>query len=136
MAQCATTKTPVTTAAVVAGSVGLWGWQVSPAIAATVESNSNSNSAESVEDDFITTESGLQYKVVKEGTGAIPLPGQTVKAHYTGWLNGFDDDDDDDDDDSISKKFDPSRDCGRPFTFVVGNDRLFEDGMTSSLPCN
>jgi FKBP-type peptidyl-prolyl cis-trans isomerase len=82
MAQCETTTTSVTTEAVVAGSVGLWGWQVSPAIPATVESNSNSNSAESVEDDFITTESGLQYKVVKEGTGAIPLPGQTVKAHY------------------------------------------------------
>lgn len=29
--------------------------------------------------DFVTTESGLQYKVVTEGTGAIPQPGQTVK---------------------------------------------------------
>lgn len=35
-------------------------------------------------DEFITTESGLRYKVTKEGTGAIPVPGQTVKAHYTG----------------------------------------------------
>lgn len=60
--------------------------------------------------DFITTESGLKYKVTKEGTGAIPTPGQTVKAHYTGWLNGFDSD----------KKFDSSRDRGRPFSFKVG----------------
>ncbi len=62
-----------------------------------------------VNKDFITTESGLQYKIIKEGTGAIPSPGQTVKAHYTGWLDGFDSD----------KKFDSSRDRGRPFTFKV-----------------
>jgi peptidylprolyl isomerase len=60
--------------------------------------------------DFITTESGLKYKVTKDSDGAIPLPGQTVKAHYTGWLDDFD---------SI-KKFDSSRDRSRPFTFKVG----------------
>ena len=60
--------------------------------------------------DFVTTESGMKYKVLKEGDGAIPSPGQTVKAHYTGWLDGFD---------SI-RKFDSSRDRGRPFTFTVG----------------
>lgn len=37
-------------------------------------------------DEFITTESGLRYKILKEGTGAIPQAGQTVKAHYTGTL--------------------------------------------------
>ena len=61
-------------------------------------------------DDFVTTESGLKYKVTKEGTGAVPEPGMTVQAHYTGWLDGFD---------SI-KKFDSSRDRGRPFSFRVG----------------
>lgn len=35
-------------------------------------------------DGFISTESGLRYKVITEGTGAIPQTGQTVKAHYTG----------------------------------------------------
>lgn len=29
--------------------------------------------------DFTTSESGLKYKVLKEGTGAIPQAGQTVK---------------------------------------------------------
>mmetsp|Transcript_6277 Transcript_6277/g.9118 ORF Transcript_6277/g.9118 Transcript_6277/m.9118 type:complete len:181 (-) Transcript_6277:195-737(-) len=60
--------------------------------------------------DFTTTESGLKYKVTKEGTGAVPEAGQTVKTQYTGWLDGFD---------SI-KKFDSSRDRNRPFSFKVG----------------
>lgn len=60
--------------------------------------------------DFVDTESGLRYKITKEGDGAVPEAGQTVKAHYTGWLDGFD---------SI-KKFDSSRDRNRPFSFKVG----------------
>jgi peptidylprolyl isomerase len=62
------------------------------------------------DDDFITTESGLKYKVIKEGNGAVPPVGATVKAHYTGWLDDFDSD----------KKFDSSRDRNRPFQFRVG----------------
>lgn len=65
-------------------------------------------------DDFITLENGIQYKVIKEGDGAIPEPGQSVKAHYTGWLDGFDSD----------KKFDSSRDRGRPFVFKVGTGQV------------
>ncbi|MDL2221112.1 FKBP-type peptidyl-prolyl cis-trans isomerase [Parabacteroides sp. OttesenSCG-928-N08] len=34
----------------------------------------------------ITTESGLQYKVETEGTGAKPGPTDKVKVHYTGML--------------------------------------------------
>jgi len=65
-------------------------------------------------DGFITNESGSKYKILKEGTGGIPLSGQTVKAHYTGWLEGFDSD----------KKFDSSRDRGKPFTFAVGKGQV------------
>jgi hypothetical protein len=32
------------------------------------------------------TESGLEYRDVKEGTGAKPNSGQTCSVHYTGWL--------------------------------------------------
>ena len=60
--------------------------------------------------DYTTTESGLKYLVTKEGTGAVPSAGQVVKAHYTGWLDDF----------QSIKKFDSSRDRGRPFTFKVG----------------
>lgn len=66
--------------------------------------------------DFTTTESGMKYKITKEGDGAIPVSGQQVKAQYTGWLDGFD---------SI-KKFDSSRDRGRPFSFKVGAGQVIK----------
>lgn len=57
-------------------------------------------------DGVITTESGLQYKVVTEGTGAKPTESDRVKVHYTGTLlNG--------------EKFDSSLDRGEPSVFGV-----------------
>ncbi|MGB0849924.1 MAG: FKBP-type peptidyl-prolyl cis-trans isomerase [Bacteroidia bacterium] len=53
-----------------------------------------------------STPSGLQYKIIKQGTGGIPVDGQRVKTHYSGTLiNG--------------KKFDSSYDRGQPATFGV-----------------
>jgi FKBP-type peptidyl-prolyl cis-trans isomerase FklB len=54
----------------------------------------------------ITTESGLQYKVVKEGTGAIPGPTDKVTVNYKGFL--FD-----------GREFDSSFKRGKPATFQV-----------------
>ncbi len=34
----------------------------------------------------VTTESGLQYKILKAGTGDMPKPADRVKVHYTGKL--------------------------------------------------
>lgn len=59
------------------------------------------------EEALVTTDSGLQYVNVVEGTGAMPQPGQRVTVHYTGTLED-------------GTKFDSSRDRGRPFTFQIG----------------
>ena len=55
----------------------------------------------------VTTDSGLQYTDIVEGTGETPRAGQTVVVHYTGWL-------------SDGTKFDSSVDRGEPFSFQIG----------------
>jgi FKBP-type peptidyl-prolyl cis-trans isomerase len=53
-----------------------------------------------------TTESGLQYEIITQGTGAVPKDTNTVKVHYTGSLiNG--------------KVFDSSRERGEPIEFQL-----------------
>ncbi len=42
--------------------------------------------ANKTKDGVVETKSGLQYKVVKKGTGKKPLPTDTVKVHYKGTL--------------------------------------------------
>lgn len=53
-----------------------------------------------------TTASGLQYKVVKAGTGAIPKSTDTITAHYHGTLTD-------------GTTFDSSYDRGQPASFPV-----------------
>lgn len=65
----------------------------------------------------ITTESGLQYKVEKEGDGAKPAASDQVKVHYTGTLLD-------------GTKFDSSVDRGEPAVFGV--DRVIK-GWTEIL---
>ena len=64
------------------------------------------NKEDKVEKIF-TTSSGLKYVDEVEGKGASPKSGQTVKVHYTGWLEN-------------GTKFDSSVDRGQPFEFVIG----------------
>ena len=56
--------------------------------------------------DVFTTESGLQYQVVTEGTGDKPTATDNVKVHYTGTLLD-------------GTKFDSSVDRGEPMEFPV-----------------
>ncbi len=53
-----------------------------------------------------TTSSGLQYQVIKEGSGAIPTDKDTVTAHYEGKL-------------ITGEKFDSSLDRNQPADFPV-----------------
>ncbi len=53
-----------------------------------------------------TTESGLQYEVMTEGTGDKPAETDTVKVHYTGTLIS-------------GKVFDSSRERGEPVSFAL-----------------
>lgn len=68
------------------------------------------NGAGAAETNFVKTESGLQYRDLKEGEGASPVPGDTVRVHYTGWLDDFE----------SEKKFDSSYDRRTPLTFKAG----------------
>jgi len=63
------------------------------------------------------TESGLEYRDVKEGSGEAPETGQNCVVHYTGWLweNG-----------AKGKKFDSSVDRGTPFSFHVGEREVIK----------
>lgn len=61
--------------------------------------------------DFTTTDSGLKYYDLVEGTGASPQNGQTVIVHYTGWLLD-------------GTQFDSSVDRSEPFSFVLGQGNV------------
>jgi peptidylprolyl isomerase len=60
------------------------------------------------EEKLLTTPSGLKYEVLSPGKeGERPKPGDKVKVHYTGTFTD-------------GRKFDSSRDRGKPFEFVLG----------------
>jgi FKBP-type peptidyl-prolyl cis-trans isomerase len=59
-------------------------------------------------DGIVVTESGLQYRVIKQGTGPKPTANAKVKVHYVGYtLDGT--------------KFDSSHDRGEAAVFTLDN---------------
>lgn len=54
---------------------------------------------------------GTRFADTRPGSGAMAEPGRAIAVHYTGWLfiDGM-----------KGKKFDSSRDTGRPFIFTLG----------------
>lgn len=64
-------------------------------------------------DMMVRTPSGLYWKDVVEGTGAMAVRGSTAVVDYTGWLaNG--------------NFFDGSKKAGKPFSFALGQGRVIE----------
>jgi FKBP-type peptidyl-prolyl cis-trans isomerase len=55
----------------------------------------------------VKTPSGLQYWVIRVGTGEVAKDGGHVKVHDTGWR-------------TTGKKFDSSVDAHQPFDFTIG----------------
>ncbi len=56
------------------------------------------------DDELITTDSGLKYLILREGSGRQPTGTNSVKAHYAGWLTD-------------GTQFDASYDRGTPLDF-------------------
>jgi peptidylprolyl isomerase len=68
-----------------------------------------------------TTASGLMYEDTALGTGDSPTQGKTVVVHYTGTFPD-------------GKKFDSSRDRGKPFEFEIGMGQVikgWDEGVMS-----
>jgi peptidylprolyl isomerase len=59
------------------------------------------------------TASGLGYVDLVEGTGPQPTTGESVRVHYTGWLES-------------GQKFDSSHDRRQPLVFSVGRGQVIK----------
>ena len=70
-----------------------------------------------VQENAVTTKSGLKYIDTKVGTGEEAKKGMTVTVHYTGWLyvGG-----------KRGAKFDSSVDRGKPFNFKLGAGQVIK----------
>lgn len=64
-------------------------------------------------DAMTRTESGLLYRDIVAGDGAVAEPGRRVAVHYTGWLPD-------------GRQFDSSRDHGQLFVFDLGAGQVIQ----------
>jgi peptidylprolyl isomerase len=74
-----------------------------------------STGADAADGDYITTDSGLQYRIIEEGDGPQPQVGDTVTVKYTGTLED-------------GTEFDSGE-----YTFTIGVDPVI-DGWTEGIP--
>lgn len=84
----------------------------------TASSTDNGKEADSMSQEIITMDNGLQYILLQNGDGAAIEPGSTAVVHYTGWLY------DESQPDNKGQKFDSSRDRGDAFRFPLGAKRV------------
>jgi FKBP-type peptidyl-prolyl cis-trans isomerase len=96
-------------AVMMAFQVRMMGIQHQKDSAAALDNTKNGDAflaSNKAKDGVKTTPSGLQYKVIKEGSGPHPIATSTVTVHYKGTLLD-------------GKKFDSSYDRGQPATFQL-----------------
>jgi peptidylprolyl isomerase len=99
--------------------IGVWAGQ--PAMALSRAKDHPAVTVQSQAQQFITTESGLQYYDLVEGTGPSPQPGQTVVVNYGGKLQD-------------GTVFDSSYKRNQPFTFTYGVGQVirgWEEGLAT-----
>ncbi|MBA3531773.1 MAG: FKBP-type peptidyl-prolyl cis-trans isomerase [Ardenticatenales bacterium] len=63
--------------------------------------------------EYATTESGLEYAILQEGSGDAAKQGDLVTVHYTGWLED-------------GTQFDSSVQRGQPFQFQIGTGQVIK----------
>jgi peptidylprolyl isomerase len=66
-----------------------------------------------MEQQIVKTASGLGYIELVEGAGPQPTTGQSVRVHYTGWLEN-------------GTKFDSSHDRREPLVFPIGRGQVIK----------
>jgi peptidylprolyl isomerase len=84
------------------------------------KTNRNEQEKKNEQNEFITTASGLKYKITRKGTGIQPKAGDKVDVHYTGKLTN----------DTI---FDSSYKRGQPLPFILGKGMVikgWEEGIS------
>ena len=84
---------------------------------------------EKKEGKVVTTDSGLKYQDTEEGTGTAAAAGDVVEVHYTGWVTT--------DGTTKGKKFDSSKDRGKPFQFPLGAGKVikgWDEGVAGMKP--
>ena len=84
----------------------------------TDQNTESGKEANTMSQEIITTDSGLQYIVLAPGAGTHIAPGSTAVVHYTGWLY------DETQPDNKGQQFDSSRDRGEAFKFPLGAQRV------------
>jgi len=97
---------------------------VAGAVAATPLAADEKKEEKAMEQEEVTTASGLKYVELAVGEGTPAKAGDRVQVHYTGWLLD-------------GTKFDSSVDRGQPFVFPLGAGRVirgWDEGVAGMKP--
>jgi FKBP-type peptidyl-prolyl cis-trans isomerase len=80
--------------------------------------------------DYTVAEGGILYKTTQQGSGSLPIKGEELEVHYTGYLLK--------NTNEVGIKFDSSLDRNETFKFVLGAGRVIAgwDKMLAKMKVN